>query len=936
MGLDESIEGDSRPTRSDSLSDPGSTRSMDLEPTEALATSERVEAEAGLLYGLLAAAGGLVAPEALTRSLGAWARSPGRSLREVLVARGHLDEAVASLVDALASASLGRHGGSTREALVALGGTARFRIEPDEIADPMLRRLLAGLVEDRREAGSVERYEVIREHARGGLGVISLARDREIHRDVAVKEIRHDYADDPDAQARFLREAEVTGRLEHPGIVPVYGIGYHDDGRPYYIMRFIRGETLKAAIARLHKAGDKEVAGAEGRGDLHSLIGRFIDACHAVAYAHHRKILHRDLKPVNIMLGPFGETLVVDWGLAKSFDGSSSGSDLITVDEGTLRPQSGSGMTPTRYGSKVGTIGYMSPEQAAGRLTELGPPSDIYSLGVILTILGTGRAPFERIDEDEFFRRVRQGEFPRPSQLNPSIPLAIEAICLKAMALRPVDRYQTVGELIDDLECWRAGQPVDAYPEPFVDRLARWAKRHRTALAAAAVLLVCATVGLAAYAALERRENRRVEAERQVAQADLTITRELFHQLLDGLSGPGLTYLSESGPPRLELVRQLIAHHRDLIAKHPADPTLKHEMARAILVQANIRRSIGQFDEATKDYDEAIGLLANSDADPDPIDARILLASVYIDRGENHRLAGRPGDAEPNYLEAIEIRKGLPADPEDDRVARIEAKALIDLAACRAEVDRPREAGPQAVRAVEILSELAGRPVAQQVDRLLLIYAINVLATTRRGSGEWQAARDDLADAIGRAKELRSTWENTDSRYAMALSLNERGLVLGQLGDHAGAATEFGAAFAILADLWKKNQRVPFMEGDLAASLGGRGAARLALLKGKLDPNALILAQKDCVKAREYLEQLVVRWPGHYVYQSLLGQSLATLGRIAEAQGNADQAHGLLTPAHERHKLALKANPNSPDDKILEPALRREIEARTSRPDAPR
>jgi eukaryotic-like serine/threonine-protein kinase len=937
MDLDSSTDVDSQPTKADDPPIAGpDVITRDVDPTVTLPQRDRSEAEASLLFGLLALANGLIEPESLTGALGAWAGLPGRPLREVLVEQGHLDESDASVIAALASKHLEQHHGVAWESLIALRKSIRFRLDPSEVADSELRGILAGVVDDPASSrGSIgtdglsRRYEIIRHHARGGLGVISVANDLEIHREVAVKEIRNDCADHPDYRARFLREAEVTGRLEHPGIVPVYGIGYHDDGRPYYIMRFIRGETLKVAISRLHKVGfDGEEAGTDMRPDLPTLVGRFIDACHAVAYAHHRKILHRDLKPINIMLGPFGETLVVDWGLAKSFDGSRSGEFLTPGEEGTLRPESGSELTPTRMGSQVGTTGFMSPEQAAGLLTQLGPTSDIYSLGVTLYCLITGRAPFEGTGKDEFLRRVLVGEFPEPSKINPSVPQPLVAICLKSMALRPVDRYQAVSELIDDLERWRAGSPVLAYPEPFLDRLARWAKRHKPALAGAAVLLVCATIGMAIFAAQEQRENRRVNAERLIAQGDLDLARKSSHLLLEGLSGPGLTYLPNSGPPRLELAGQLIQFHRDLIRKHPVDPVLKYEMARAILAESNIRRSMGQFDPARKGYDEVIGLLeVLSNTDPASDDDRILLVSAYIDRGEALRMSGRPKDAEGDFLKALGITEGSPAPPGDDRYSRIEASALMDLAACRVETDRPRDAGPQANRAVEILLRLASKPQAYPTDRLLLVYALNTRATASRKVGELQVAGKDLTDAVGRAKELRTTWENTDSRFAMAMSLNEQGLLLSKLADYEGASSVFNGAFVILANLLKSNQHVPFMEGELAASLNGRGAARLAIQKTKPDANALTQAQKECAKAREYLDQLCTKWPKNYVYQSSLGQTLANLGRIAKAQGDPKGAREFLKLALERHRIAIETNPNSPDDKAHETAIREEIEA---------
>src|SRR5262249_49951556 len=155
-------------------------------------------------------------------------------------------------------------------------------------------------------------------YARGGLGEVFLADDEELGRTVALKEIKERRADQPDCRARFVFEAEVTGRLEHPGIVPVYGLGTYPDGRPFYAMRLIQGQTREQASADYHVAGQPAMA-------LRSLLTRFVMACNAVAYAHSRGVIHRDVKPSNVMLGPFGETLVVDWGLAPRFAGVDEG-----------------------------------------------------------------------------------------------------------------------------------------------------------------------------------------------------------------------------------------------------------------------------------------------------------------------------------------------------------------------------------------------------------------------------------------------------------------------------------------------------------------------------------------------------------------------------------------------------------------------------------
>jgi serine/threonine-protein kinase len=368
-------------------------------------------------------------------------------------------------------------------------------------------------------AGS-PRYRPIRFHARGARGEVHLAEDTELRRRVALKRIQAQQVADPESRRRFLREAEVTARLEHPGIVPVHGLVAGADGGPCYAMRFVEGPTLQDALRSFHEAERPGRDAGERSLALRKLLAHFIAACNAVAYAHDQGVVHRDLKPGNILLGArYGETLVVDWGLAKVLDQPN---ETAPADgNGELPPASHCGGSNTEQGQALGTPVYMSPEQAAGRWDMLGPASDVYGLGATLYAVLTGRPPFAGNGVAEVLQKVQRAAFPPPRQLAPDTPRALEAICLKALAREPSARYATALELAADLERWLADQPVTAWREPLRVRSGRWVRRHKPAVAAlaAAVLVGLLLGGLGLWSAQRHAEERRRGVEGALRKA---------------------------------------------------------------------------------------------------------------------------------------------------------------------------------------------------------------------------------------------------------------------------------------------------------------------------------------------------------------------------------------------------------------------------------
>jgi WD40 repeat protein/serine/threonine protein kinase len=484
-----------------------------------------------LLLGVLALQNGFIDRDALLGAFNAWVGDKSRPLGQILLERGALREPRCALLEALVEEHLGRHGRDAERSLVALGlvGTAHSFL--GGIPDTDLRASLSRLADlptvDGPHKATLDaptpsalpglRFRLLRSHAKGGLGEVFVARDEEVHREVALKVILPEYADDPAGRARFLFEAEVTGNLEHPGVVPVYGLGRYPDGRPFYAMRLVRGENFKDAIARYHAGrGAGPDPGARSL-ELRNLLRRFLDVCNAIDYAHTRGVLHRDVKPGNVMVGKHGETMVIDWGLAKAA-GREDG--VARSEDGTLRPESGSDSGETAPGSLLGTPAYMSPEQAAGRLDRLGAVSDVYSLGATLYHLLTGRPPFAG-NAAEVVPQVVEGTFTPPRQVNRAVPAGLEAVCLKAMAREPGGRYPSAKALANDVERWLADEPVLARRESAPQRVARWARRHRPLVlslaSVGATVAVASVVLLLVTQAWQIEQVQRHEASRAAA-----------------------------------------------------------------------------------------------------------------------------------------------------------------------------------------------------------------------------------------------------------------------------------------------------------------------------------------------------------------------------------------------------------------------------------
>jgi serine/threonine protein kinase len=532
-----------------------------------------------------------------------------------------------------------------------------------------------GLADPVSATGHLGDYRIVREVGRGGMGVVYEAEQVSLGRRVALKVLPFAATLDARQLRRFKNEAQAAACLHHAHIVPVYGVGC-ERGVHYYAMQFIEGRTLAEVIGELRNVasghtGDARAATGSSTDPVAALstersittpgffqaVARLgVQAAEALEHAHQMGVLHRDVKPANLLLDAAGQLWVTDFGLAR-----------CRAEQGL-----------TLSGDLVGTLRYMSPEQALAKRDLVDHRSDLYSLGATLYELLTLQPAYPGTDREELLHQIAQGEPRSPRRLNAKVPVELETIVLKAMAREPAGRYETAQELADDLRRFLEHRPIQARRPSLRERLAKWTVRHRSMVAATAIMAVVAIIGLSISTAvvwyenhqknnaLEQLRQEEAEAQRQRRRAETN-----FNRALTGTMNLLLIPENEhwTGKPEIEGLRQDLVDEglkffEGFVHEDDPDPAIRFESARGLGRMTCVYCALRKLPEARDTMRRAYHLLEGLAAEA-PADAR-----YRLELGRQHSLMGlmywslkKPPDAEQEFTEAArQYRLGLPYD----------------------------------------------------------------------------------------------------------------------------------------------------------------------------------------------------------------------------------------------------------------------------------
>ncbi|MBI3863038.1 MAG: protein kinase [Planctomycetia bacterium] len=758
-----------------------------------------------------------------------------------------------------------------------------------------------------------ERLVMQSEIARGGMGAVWKGADNDLGREVAVKVLLQTRNGQTKLLQRFVDEARIHGQLQHPGVAPVYEMGQFPDKRPYFTMKLIRGQTLSRLLSGRPNPGH----------DRPRFLKIFEKVCQTLAYAHARGVIHRDLKPANVMVGSFGETLVVDWGLAKCVGPTVSGStdagdsqreagvpaDLCDADlsnpvSGTQEP----GLTTA--GQVVGTPAYMSPEQARGE-TNLGPATDVYGLGAILYEILTGLAPYRGTSATDVLAQVLAGPPPPPSSCVTGIPRALGAICLKAMARDSSDRYRTATELAHDIDRWLGDEPVAACVDSWLVQAGRWTRRHRTGVLIAVATVSVATICLAVTSMLLLQANLSIERQRNLAQVQRDKARVSFQLAREAVDNFH-TRVSESAELKsrgLELLRHELLDsaaefYQRFVDDEAGDARVQNERGLALLRLGALNDSLGRRDKAVQNFQQARDIFGELiRAEPNRYENHAGLADAHRFLGKLHRSAGQTNEGELAFRTAITLgMEQLERAPHEWSLVRAVAAARQELGILYFDTRRADEAAREYKLASEgyrLLVERYPKERSYRQDLAAVLMDLGVLYVQR--------AQHDLAE-VPYLEALRLNEELVESHpgdpeYAAGLATTWQSLGILRVRSAPNEARDaLQRAFDTFRRLAEEHPRVVNYQLSLMQAGNNLG---VHLRSFGLDEQARPYYQTTC----DTLQRLADSFPDDQNFAVYLGVGLCNNGNLLRDVGEYAQALETYSRARQILQRVLAREP---------------------------
>jgi len=650
-----------------------------------------------LLFGILAVQADLITQSQFVEACAVWSAKKNRALPDILEERGWLAREDRALVDRLVGQKLKKHSGDAvaslaevlppaiRATLVGFGdGEINSTLAPD---GPQRLSTLGNPGESSRG-----KYTMTRLHATGGLGRVWLAHDAGLDRDVALKELLPNRSASAEALARFLREARITGQLEHPGIVPVYEL-LSDPAlpSPIYTMRFIRGATLAEAFAGYHR---NRLSGRVGPLELREMLGAFVSICQAVAYAHSRRVIHRDLKPANIVLGDFGEVMVLDWGIAKVLGEADPHDPAATV---LTEMPIAVDIASTQAGSILGTPSYMAPEQAQGKIDAIDERTDVYGLGAILYELLTGRTPFEGASVTEILADVIGKNPSPPGSITTGVAEALGAICMKCLQKKREDRFAGPKEIAAEVQRYLADEPLLTYRDSVRVRAARWMRHHKTLTASSAVgvlvalpILTLALILVSSAASKEHDARVRADAAAEREKAARATAEDNFQkavrsaELVSDELARGIKPIAGTQSQTVaDILGRAEKVYDELLAAPDPPQRVRASKAKLLILLSEVYRGMNRLKDAEERADAAIRIysaLLAGEAEGNR-DYRIELGRAYHRRGWAIWDRGQGRKALADFGRSAEFLEGAGLIPGEDADAHFALASAITISA---------------------------------------------------------------------------------------------------------------------------------------------------------------------------------------------------------------------------------------------------------------